>query len=72
MSIWYASLLRQSQPGVLVSFAPVWILGALALYAVVSIGHGVVICKDAPGAAREIEIQVEEAKREMKRRGIIA
>jgi hypothetical protein len=49
----------------------VWFIAALGLYAFISIAYGVISCKDFPEAAHEIEIQVQEAKAEMKKRGII-
>jgi hypothetical protein len=71
LSIWYAMLSSQLEADVLVKFAPVWFIAALGLYAFISIAYGVISCKDFPEAAHEIEIQVQEAKAEMKKRGII-
>jgi predicted membrane protein len=72
LSIWLAIFLNESysNSNPIVTFAPLWICVALAAYAFLSIAYGVIICKDFPAAAREIEEQVKEAKVEMKRRGI--
>lgn len=70
MSIWYAMLSNQSEPDVVVKFAPMWFVAALGLYAFLSIAFGVLSCKDFPEAALEIERQVQAAKTEMTNRGI--
>lgn len=73
LSIWYTVLSNQSDPNATpsIKYAPLLGLVLLGIYAFVSIAYGVVICKDFPEAAREIEEQVKEAKSEMARRGII-
>ena len=71
VSIWYAILSQQPDVNIVVRFAPIWACIGLALYAIASIGYGVIICKDVPEAAKEIERQVKEAKIEMKKRAVI-
>lgn len=74
LAIW--SLARTSKPdggpSWLFDFAPVWAILALGVYALVSVVHGVANFRDCPEAAAEIEQQVIEAKKELKRRGIIS
>jgi len=57
---------------VLIDWAPVWAVAALGVYAVVSVMYGVANFRDCPEAAKEIEQQVIEARKELKRRGIIS
>mmetsp|Transcript_9786 Transcript_9786/g.18746 ORF Transcript_9786/g.18746 Transcript_9786/m.18746 type:complete len:103 (+) Transcript_9786:102-410(+) len=57
---------------VLMDWAPVWAILALGVYAAVSIFYGVANFRDCPEAATEIEQQVIEARKELKRRGIIS
>ncbi len=52
-------------------YAPVWAIFLLGLYAVSCIGIGLVSFKDTPSAAAEIELQIEEAKNAMIKRGVI-
>ena len=70
LSVWYAGL--QSMPeNIGVTYAPIWAVLLLGLYAVSSIAIGLANFKDFPEAAAEIERQVIEAKKEMTKRGII-
>ena len=69
LSVWYAALQLSQDP--LVLYAPIWATLLLGVYAVSSIAIGVCNFKDTPEAAAEIEQQVQEAKVEMAKRGII-
>ena len=55
----------------LVTYAPIWTILCLGIYAVTSIGLGVRSVRDVPEAAVELEQQISEARKEMKKRGII-
>lgn len=80
MALWYAALQHEeeimqasSYPAateLAIRWAPLWGIAALALYASVVIGHGMVTFQDFPEAIEELERQVVEARAEMKRRGI--
>mmetsp|Transcript_122772 Transcript_122772/g.354897 ORF Transcript_122772/g.354897 Transcript_122772/m.354897 type:complete len:86 (-) Transcript_122772:224-481(-) len=69
LSVWYSALQVSKDP--LVVYAPIWAILLLGIYAVASIAIGLANFKDFPEAAAEIERQVEEAKAEMKKRGVI-
>ena len=56
---------------VLIDWAPIWAILVLGVYAAVSVLYGVANFRDCPEAASEIEQQVGEARKELKRRGII-
>jgi Dolichol-phosphate mannosyltransferase subunit 3 (DPM3) len=58
-------------PVVLITYAPIWTILCLGIYAVTSIGLGVRNVRDVPEAAVELEQQISEARKEMKTRGII-
>lgn len=80
LALWYAAL--QNKEAILeasghpeatdlaVQWAPLWGILCLAVYAFVSIAYGVLTFEDFPEAATELELQVKEARAEMKRRGI--
>ena len=73
LSIWLA-LIKGSDSTTLnplVLYAPVWCIISLGLYALGSIVLGLMSFKDTPEAAAEIEIQILEAKAEMKKRGVL-
>lgn len=55
----------------LILYAPLWAVLVLGIYAVGSIGYGLMNFKDVPDAADEIDQQIIEAKAEMIQRGII-
>ena len=69
LSVWYAALYLKDH-GPLVAYAPIWAILLLGLYALGTIGLGLLNFKDCPEAAAEIEQQVKEAKVEMKKRGV--
>mmetsp|Transcript_10693 Transcript_10693/g.25732 ORF Transcript_10693/g.25732 Transcript_10693/m.25732 type:complete len:90 (+) Transcript_10693:224-493(+) len=52
-------------------YAPILLIVLLGVYAVGSIGLGLMRFKDTPEAAAEIERQITEAKTEMKKRGVL-
>jgi dolichyl-phosphate mannosyltransferase polypeptide 3 len=56
---------------VLILYAPIWAILSLGVYAVLSIGYGLMNFKDTPEAAKELDKEIIEAKTEMKRRGIL-
>ena len=55
---------------IIIQFAPLFLIGLLGIYAIGSVIHGVLNFADCPEAAAEIERQVEEAKRELKEKGV--
>ena len=72
VSIWIALIKSsESTPNPLVLYAPVWAIILLGIYAAGSVILGLMSFKDTPEAAAEIERQIIEAKKEMKRRGVI-
>ena len=81
MSIWYALLTQQcnkndkdnanTKSNILIVYAPIWAIILLGIYAVVSIGYGLMNFKDTPEAAKELDKEIVEAKAAMKRRGIL-
>ena len=62
--------LSTEQVHILVYFAPLWFIVGLGVYAIVSIGIGVSNFKDCPEAAKEVDMQVKEARIELKKLGI--
>jgi hypothetical protein len=78
LAIWYQALSFRSEAkadlslkvDLLIKFAPVWAVLALGIYAVCNLVHGVVNMSDCPDAAKEIDQNVKEARKEMKKRGI--
>lgn len=79
LSVWYCALSAiQTQPNIaawqrkLVEYLPVWAILLLGLYAGLSVLYGVANFRDCPEAAAEIEQQVIQARKELKRRGIIS
>lgn len=81
LALWYAVLLSQeaiveasmfpvTTTELAVRWAPLWGILALGLYALMSVIYGVLTFEDCPEAALELERQVQEARAEMKRRGI--
>lgn len=74
LAIWYGALQTQQgkdNPSIIVVYGPLWGIIALGIYALSSVIYGVVILKDVPDAAAEIDRQITEARAEMKKRGII-
>lgn len=55
----------------LIEWAPAVAILLLGIYALSALVIGVIQFKDCPEAAIELEKQVEEAKRELKKRGLI-
>jgi len=80
MALWYAALQNKEAieeatgypiaTDLAVRWAPLWGIAGLGLYALIIIGYGMFTFGDFPEAAAELERQVEEARAEMKRRGI--
>jgi hypothetical protein len=54
----------------LIKFAPLWAVLGLGVYAVSNLIHGVSNMSDCPDASKEIEQNVKEARKDMKKRGI--
>jgi dolichyl-phosphate mannosyltransferase polypeptide 3 len=79
LAIWYQALSFRNEAktelspevDLLIKFAPVWAVLALGIYALSNLVHGVISMSDCPDAAKEIEQQVKEARKEMKKRGIL-
>lgn len=77
LALWYAALQNKDAiveatglPELAVELAPLWGIICLGLYALMTVICGVIAFEDCPGAAAELERQVDEARVEMKRRGI--
>lgn len=77
LSSWYMALQKKEEwnlstkSTLLVDFAPLWAIIAVGLYLLTVLVLGVISFEDCPQAAKEIDLQVKEAKAEMKKRGII-
>lgn len=83
LAIWYAILRssvnnnnnssssRYMGPSIFITYAPIWVILVLGLYAVTVIGMGVFNMRDAPEAATELDQHIIQARHEMKHRGII-
>jgi len=56
---------------ILIRFAPIWAVLLLGLYALVTIIYNVLTFSDCPEAEIELKQQIEEARADMKPRGII-
>ena len=77
LAIWYKALSFRNEAkdlskevDLLIKFAPVWAVLALGIYAVSNLIHGVANMSDCPDASKEIEQNVKEARKDMKKRGI--
>jgi hypothetical protein len=79
LAIWYAAL-SSSQKDLespnnnnnpLIVYAPIWAILLLAVYGIGSIAYGVAVFENMPEAAAEIDKQVLEARKEMRKRGVI-
>lgn len=81
LSVWYYALQRQDDLAaienlpkiaiVAVRWAPALAVVALGVYALIWLILGVMNFRDCPEAAAELESQVKEAKKDLRRRGII-
>jgi dolichyl-phosphate mannosyltransferase polypeptide 3 len=74
-SLWAYARTTKADPGnanLVLDFAPLWAILALGVYALGCVLYGVATFRDCPEAATEIEQQVAEARKELKRRGILA
>jgi dolichyl-phosphate mannosyltransferase polypeptide 3 len=78
LALWYASFQvkdnlveRMTIANIIIPWAPLWLLIVLGVYALGCIGYGMISSRDYPEAALELEQEIQEAKAEMKRRGII-
>jgi hypothetical protein len=78
LAIWYKALSFRNEAKVelskdvdlLIAYAPVWAVLGLGIYAVSNLIIGVSNMSDCPDAAKEIEQNVKEARKDMKKRGI--
>jgi len=57
---------------ILVDWAPLFAVLALGLYAFLLLVIGVIKFRDCPEAAAELEVQVAQAKKELKKKGIVS
>jgi hypothetical protein len=82
LSVWYYSrqpsnlvLLQQEPwnfiPPAFITYAPIWAILTLGMVLLSRLVLGVLAYQDCPDAAREIELQIQEAKQELKTRKII-
>jgi dolichyl-phosphate mannosyltransferase polypeptide 3 len=71
-SLWAYARAKADEANRVLDWAPLWAILALAVYAGGSVVYGVATFRDCPEAATEIEQQVKEARKELKRRGILA
>ena len=70
LAVWWG-LLHYYKDVAAVAFLPLWAIVALGVYAVGSVVYGTLSFKDTPEASRELEQQIQEARQEMTKRGII-
>ena len=76
LSVWYMALQKRNEYKdnqatlVLIDFMPLWAVVAVGLYLLTVLIVGVMSFNDAPGASKELEAEIREAKAEMKKRGI--
>jgi dolichyl-phosphate mannosyltransferase polypeptide 3 len=72
LAVWYILLQRHhTAESVLITYLPLWGIVCLGLYALSSVIYGTLNFKDTPEASRELERQIQDAKQEMTKRGII-
>jgi hypothetical protein len=70
LGLWLA--LRSKEDGnIVVNYAPLWLISAIGVFAVFSITRGVINLADCPEAAKEVNINVKEARVAMQKKGII-
>ena len=78
LSLWGMALKKKSEldlplaGDLLIDWAPLWAIVAIGLYLLSVLILGVISFKDCPQAAVELESEVEEAKRDLRKRGIIS
>jgi uncharacterized protein (DUF58 family) len=76
LSIWYMALQKRSEYDdnnailLFIYFLPFWAIVAVGLYLLAVLIVGVMSFNDVPNASTELEAEIEEAKAEMKKRGI--
>lgn len=58
-------------PLAFITYAPIWSILTLGMMLLSRLVLGVLTYQDCPGAAREIEAQIQEAKQELRKRKII-
>jgi membrane protein YdbS with pleckstrin-like domain len=78
VAVWYYCLIKKKDTqnisyvaDIVITFAPVLFVLVVGVFLLTRLIVGVFAFRDCPYAAKEIEIQIEEAKVEMKRRKII-
>jgi biopolymer transport protein ExbB/TolQ len=78
LAVWYVAALQYQSKDhhnnnniVLVTYAPIWLVILIGLYALFSVIYGTMTFTDTPEAAQELEQQIQEAQREMTKRGVI-
>ena len=77
LSLWYIALQREDlyelprAAVLLIVWAPIWVVILVGLYLLLVLITGVISFKDCPEAAVELEREVEMAKADLKKRGII-
>jgi predicted PurR-regulated permease PerM len=55
----------------LIDYAPILFILALGVYALLSVAYGVFMLRDCPEASKELEHQIQQAREDMIRRGIM-
>jgi dolichyl-phosphate mannosyltransferase polypeptide 3 len=78
LGVWYQALNWRKERkdaasleiDLLLTYAPVWAVLILGIYALSQVLRGVMVMSDCPEASKEIEQQVKEARVELKKRGI--
>jgi hypothetical protein len=55
----------------LIDYAPILFILALGVYALLSVAYGVFMLRDCPEASKELEHQIQKAREDMIRRGIM-
>uniref|UniRef100_A0A7S4JTX8 Dolichol-phosphate mannosyltransferase subunit 3 n=1 Tax=Odontella aurita TaxID=265563 RepID=A0A7S4JTX8_9STRA len=53
-----------------VTYAPFWAISCIGIFAVMSIGYGVLTFEDCPEATAELDRQVKDTREELKKRGV--
>jgi len=54
-----------------IDYAPILFIFGLGVYAFISIAYGVFVLRDCPDASKELEKQIQDARRDLIQRGII-
>jgi hypothetical protein len=76
-SLWLIALQRNDKQDLppfcilLIQWAPVWAVLSVGVYLLFVLVSGVLDCKDCPEAAAELDLEIDMARRELRKRRII-